>query len=105
MHMGSPPFFEKEGLRRQGAPAHLGVSESYERIFSMQQKKSSPTRGAQDVGPGDYVKVGGSWKRISSNSASGTQTLPRSWTVSTEDGASYSMWDIGRYAKREDLDP
>lgn len=66
-------------------------------------KSDAPSRGVQDVGRGDYVKIGSQWKRISSNSASGAERLPRSWTVTTEDGCSYDMWSINRYAKAEDL--
>lgn len=67
-------------------------------------KSSAPSRGVQDVGEGDYVKVGGQWKRISHNTAAGSERLPREWTVTTADGRSYGMFDIQRYAKDGDLD-
>ncbi len=67
-------------------------------------KSDAPSRSAMDVGPGDYVKIGSQWKRISANTAAGAERTPRNWTVTTEDGGSYDMWSINRYAKREDLE-
>jgi hypothetical protein len=67
-------------------------------------KSDTPSRSVNEVGRGDYVKIGAQWKRIESNSASGAERTPRNWTVTTEDGASYDMWSINRYAKAEDLD-
>jgi hypothetical protein len=67
-------------------------------------KQDAPSRSVTDVGAGDYVKIGSSWKRISSNSAEGAARVPKSWSVTTEDGETYSMWDVNRYAKREDLE-
>lgn len=61
------------------------------------------TRSVTEVGPGDFVKVGTQWKQIASNSAAGAERTPRSWSVTTTDGGSYGMYDIGRYAKKEDL--
>lgn len=60
-------------------------------------------RDVKEIGPGDYVKVGGQWKQIESNSAYGETATPRSWGVRTTDGGSYGMWDIQRYAKKGDL--
>ena len=69
----------------------------------MKLKSDAPSRSARDVGPGDFVKVGTSWKKIESNTASGQERTPRSWSVKTEDGASYDMFSIRRYAKADDL--
>lgn len=60
------------------------------------------TRSVTEVGPGDFVKVGTEWKEISHNSAAGAERTPKSWSVRTTDGGSYGMYDIRRYAKRED---
>lgn len=67
-------------------------------------KSDVPSRGVTDVGNGDYVKISGRWKKISSNSAAGADRLPRHWEVQTEDGARYGMFNIQRYAKAEDLE-
>ena len=69
-----------------------------------QLKPEAPVRSATDVGAGDYVKVNGQWKPIASNSAEGSERTPRNWTVRTEDGASYDMYSISRYAKAADLE-
>lgn len=63
---------------------------------------SAPSRSVTEVGPGDYVKIGRRWERISANSAQGTERAPREWTVHTDNGR-YGMWSINRYAKAEDL--
>lgn len=67
-------------------------------------KQEAPARGVTEVGPGDYVKIGQRWERVTANTAQGASHAPRSWTVQTEGGRSYGMYDIGRYAKAEDLD-
>lgn len=67
-------------------------------------KSNAPSRSVTDVGPGDYVKIGTSWQKITSNSAHGAQYTPRSWTVRTEGGGEHGMYGINRYAKAEDLD-
>lgn len=67
-------------------------------------KSNAPSRSCTDVGPGDYVKIGRHWERISSNSAHGADYTPRSWTVRTEGGGEYGMYGINRYAKAEDLE-
>lgn len=72
--------------------------------MAQQLKNDSPSRGCTDVGKGDHVKVRGRWERITSNSAEGASHTPRNWTVTTEDGGSYSMFGIDRYAKAEDLE-
>lgn len=66
-------------------------------------KTDAPTRGVTEVGPGDFVKIGSRWERITTNSAQGAPHAPRSWAIRTEGGGSYGMYDIGRYAKAEDL--
>jgi len=67
-------------------------------------KEGAPSRGVTEVGPGDYVKIGSRWERITSNTAQGAPHTPRSWTVQTEGGGSYGMYRIDRYAKAEDLE-
>lgn len=67
-------------------------------------KSDAPSRSVTDVGRGDYVKIGGQWKEIASNSAAGSERLPRDWTVTTTDGCSYGMFSINRYARKGDLD-
>jgi hypothetical protein len=67
-------------------------------------KDDAPSRSVTDVGQGDYVKIGGSWERIASNSAAGASHTPRDWTVTTEDGAEYGMMNIQLYAKADDLE-
>ena len=69
-----------------------------------QLKQEAPSRGCTEVGEGDFVKVRGSWKRISSNTAKGASHTPRHWTIRTEDGGEYGMFNIDRYAKAEDLE-
>ncbi len=60
-----------------------------------------PVRSVTDVGPGDYVKVRGTWKKIVTNTAH-ARPLPRVWRIETDDGEDYGMFDIDRYAKAED---
>lgn len=67
-------------------------------------KSDAPSRSVNDVGRGDYVKIGSRWEKISDNSAAGASHTPRDWTVRTEDGGSYGMYGINRYAKAEDLE-
>jgi len=68
------------------------------------QRPRAPTRSCTDVGSGDYVKIGSQWKKIVSNTAEGHTHPPREgWTVTTEDGRSWSMYDVLLYAKAEDL--
>lgn len=70
----------------------------------MKLKPNAPSRGALEVGPGDYVKIGQSWRKIVSNTAYKAECTPRSWTITTESGRSHSMWNVNRYAKAEDFD-
>ena len=67
-------------------------------------KSGAPSRSVTDVGPGDYVKVKGRWKRIESNSAEGQIRAPRSWAIRTEGGEHFGMYDIDRYALADDLE-
>lgn len=67
-------------------------------------KQEAPSRGCTDVGQGDFVKIGQTWKRITSNSAAGESHTPRHWRIRTEDGGEYGMFDVNRYAKAEDLE-
>lgn len=69
----------------------------------MRRKSAAPTRTVTEVGRGDYVKIGSTWKRIASNSAQG-QTRPRHWLVRTEDGQTYGRGEIMLYAKAEDIE-
>lgn len=72
--------------------------------MTKQRRGDSPSRGVQEIGRGDYVKIGSHWKRVESNSGQGKPGFPRDpWTIRTEDGGSYGMWDINRYAKAEDM--
>lgn len=70
----------------------------------MRRKNSSPNRSVTDVGPGDYVKIGSCWRRITHNSAHGQERTPKNWSVTTEGGASHGMFGINRYAKAEDME-
>jgi hypothetical protein len=67
-------------------------------------KRDAPSRGATDVGAGDYVKIGSQWRKITSNSATGADRTPRDWTVTTENGGSHGPMGINRYAKAEDIE-
>lgn len=70
------------------------------------QKKldyTKPGRSVKEVGAGDFVKIGTHWEKIVSNSAAGQEQLPKDWTVKTEHGA-YGMFNINRYAKKEDFE-
>ena len=69
----------------------------------MQLKDSHKSRNVSEVGEGDYVLIGSTWKRITHNTAAGEQRIPKDWTVTTEGGNRYSMYEINRYAKAEDL--
>jgi len=60
------------------------------------------TRSVTEVGTGDFVKVGTQWKEIEHNSAAGAEHTPRHWSIRTTDGGTYGMYDIRRYAKKED---
>ncbi len=72
--------------------------------MSKRLKSNAPSRDVTQVGPGDYVKIGSTWQKISSNSAHGAEHTPRSWTVRTTDGGEHGMFGINRYAKAEDLE-
>lgn len=70
----------------------------------LDRRHDAPDRSVTDVGPGDYVKIGSHWERIAHNSAHGAERTPRDWTVRTEGGSSYGMYNINRYAKAEDME-
>jgi hypothetical protein len=70
----------------------------------MSRRDDAPTRDVTDVGRGDYVLVADGWLRIRSNSAFGKTPLPRSWVIVTDDGMAHGMYDIGLYAKAEDME-
>ena len=65
---------------------------------------NAPIRSANEVGAGDHVKIGSQWKQIASNSAAGSERVPRHWSVQTTDGAHHEMFSINRYAKKEDIE-
>ena len=67
-------------------------------------KDKAPSRDVTDIGPGDYVKIGSRFEKVTSNSAHGAEQLPRNWTIRTEGGGTYGMYDIARYAKAEDVE-
>lgn len=71
----------------------------------MERKSDSPNRSVTDVGVGDFVKVGTSWLKITDNPAHGSAQTPRSWAIGAENGRTYGMFQIGRYAKAEDMRP
>ena len=70
----------------------------------MNLKPSVSHRDVTEVGKGDYVKIRDQWKCIESNTAEGAERAPRNWTVRTEDGGEYDMWQVGLYAKAEDFE-
>lgn len=71
----------------------------------MRLKDKAPSRSVTEVGPGDYIKApGGSWLKIAANTAHGSERTPRDWTVTTEGGGRYGMFNINRYAKAGDLE-
>lgn len=75
----------------------------------MNLKDDAPIRDVTEVDAGDYVNVGNyrdgfEWERIYSNSAAGADHLPSNWMIVTENGGTYDMWAIQRYAKAIDLD-
>ena len=57
-------------------------------------------RSIDEVGRGDYVKVGGTWKQIASITPGGR--TKRDQTIRTTDGSSYTMFDVWAYAKAGD---
>lgn len=59
--------------------------------------------GVTEAGPGDWIKVGGVWKRIKWNSAYRADPLPRLWRVETVGGETFGMYDIELYGKGEPL--
>ncbi len=63
---------------------------------------TEPARSVTEVGKGDFIKVGGQWKEIASNTAAGAERTPKSWTVTTTDGGKYGMFNIDRYATKDD---
>lgn len=72
--------------------------------MSKRLKSDAPSRSVQDVGPGDYVKIGSHWEKVTSNTAQGAEHTPKSWSVRTESGREHGMFGINRYAKAEDLE-
>lgn len=66
-------------------------------------KKDAPQRSVTDVGQGDYVKIGTVWKPIAENNAGAPKTSTHR-NIRTADGGRYSMWDVNRYAKAEDME-
>ena len=70
----------------------------------MRLKSSDTMRSATEVGKGYFVKIGGNWKRISSNTATGASSVHGGWTIRTEDGCTYGAREVNRYAKAEDLE-
>lgn len=68
------------------------------------RRVDAPSRSVTEVGPGDFVKVADGWLRIHSNSAFEADPLPRSWVIVTQDGMAHGMYDIGLYAKAEDME-
>jgi hypothetical protein len=81
-----------------------GAADRKEWKMAKRLKDWTTHRNAMEVGPGDYVKIGTRWERIASNTAHGSKSLPRSWSVSTENGRSYGMFEIMRYARAEDME-
>jgi len=69
----------------------------------MRIKTDAPGRSVREIGPGDYVRVDGKLERVVANTAEGAATTPKDWTVVTERGAR-GMFQIGRYAKKEDVE-
>jgi len=72
--------------------------------MSKRLKSNAPSRSVTAVGAGDYIKIGSHWEKIASNSATGAERTPRSWSVRTESGGEHGMFGINRYAKAEDLE-
>jgi hypothetical protein len=68
------------------------------------RKPDAPFRSATEVGPGDFVKIGQTWREIASNTAQGSPVTPKSWEIKTRDGTSHDGWGINRYAKAEDIE-
>lgn len=66
-------------------------------------KANAPSRTVIEIGAGDFVKIGQKWKKVVANTAEGSKSIPKEWTVRTENGGTYSMWNINRYAKSEDM--
>lgn len=66
-------------------------------------KPGAAGRSVTEVGPGDYIKVNGHLERIQSNTAQGVLG-PRSWTIMTDKGDIYGMYDIDLYLKAEDVE-
>lgn len=60
-----------------------------------------PMRSIDEVGRGDFVKVGTTWKKITSITPGGR--FRRDQTIRTADGCQYNMGDINRYGKAEDF--
>lgn len=67
-------------------------------------RTSVPIRSCTQVGPGDYVLTCDGWTRITSNTAHRRLFIPRSWTITTEDGRVLGVFDCLRYARAGDLD-
>lgn len=65
-------------------------------------KDGAPNRSVSDVGPGDFIKTGATWRKIEHNPAQGSQH-PSTWAVRA-DGLSFDAFSINRYAKAEDLE-
>ncbi len=59
------------------------------------RNSETPPRSFGEVGPGDFVQVGGRWCKIESKSFSGT--------ITTDDGRVHRILHIKAYAKAEDM--
>jgi hypothetical protein len=72
----------------------------------VEPRAGAPVRSVTDVGRGDFVKVRGEWKRLLEQpvSAGVNEKLPSNWYCETEDGGSYDMYQVDRYAKAQDME-
>ena len=75
----------------------------------MKLKINAPNRNFMEVGPGDYIKVYGQWKKIFENKYYQPQVTPqtirpKTWELTAEDKVVYIMFVIERYAKKEDFE-
>lgn len=71
----------------------------------MQLKKDAPVRKFFEIYPGDYVKFAGQWLEVLNNSANGFEDCPpKTWTIKTKTHGTLTMFQIERYAKKEDFE-
>jgi hypothetical protein len=80
------------------------------RFLSLVSGGITLSRNIHEIGPGDFVKVGGEYKEVKSTWGVGTgnrlaKPSEGGFGVITTDGRRVGMMEAQAYAKKEDLEP